>query len=423
MVEDRIDLPSLLSYHWPPMAELTLKDIQEARERIRETLPITPLTYSKELRELTGRDIFCKWDNKFKTGSFKERGAVNTIKSLVEAGETGGICAASAGNHALALSHYSGKHNLPCKIVMPLSAPLVKVQKTRATGAEVILNGSTLYESTDHALEISHKESLTYISPFDNHTIMAGQGTAGLEILDQLDDFDSVIVPVGGGGYISGISTALKESGKKDVFVLGVQSEWAVNYQSGAQKDNRATIQPTTIADGIAVKKIGKLTAPVIEKYVDELVTIQESEIADAVIQFLEREKTLVEGAGASGLAAVLAGKLPEKYKRPVILVCGSNIDINVLARLIERDMRARGRLLNIDVSVPDRPGSLHTTAGLLACAGANVLSVLHDRAATRIPGNVHITFHCEVIDEEHKQNIVKTLEESGIKVERTEDY
>jgi len=398
-----------------------LAAIEAAYTRIRAALPLTPLTHSTALSEITGREIHIKWENRHRTGSFKERGAVNFV-SVHGAESKNGVCAASAGNHALALSYHAARAGIPCHIVMPVSAPLVKVQSTRKTGAEVILHGNTFDEAYAYGVKLAEEKGYSYCPAFDHPTVIAGQGTAGLEIMEQLADFDSVIVPIGGGGLISGISTAIK-SKRPDVFFLGVQSEWVVTAR--AKKLDPAApqplIPPTSIADGIAVKTIGKLTAPIIAQNVDQVVTVSENEIANAIMRLLELERTVVEGAGAAGVAALLSGYLPATCKKTAVVVCGSNIDTSVLSRLIERDMAQRNRLLRLLVSVPDRPGSLHATTGIVARLGANVLQVYHDRSSTSLPGNVDIAFVLEVRDEPHKRGVIEGLRDAALAVKEIE--
>lgn len=399
----------------------SINDIEAAFARIRAALPLTPLTHSPAFSDVSGRDIFIKWENRHRTGSFKERGAVNFV-ALHGAESRNGVCAASAGNHALALSYHAARAGIPCHIVMPVSAPLVKVQSTRKTGAEVILHGNSFDEAYAFGLELAKEKGYSYCPAFDHPSVIAGQGTAGLEILDQLADFDSVIVPIGGGGLISGIATAIKER-RPDVFILGVQSEWIVAQRAKKADPNapKPLIPPTSIADGIAVKTIGKLTAPIIAAKVDQIVTVSENEIANAIMRLLELERTVVEGAGAAGIAALLVGHLPKRYKRTAVVVCGSNIDTSVLSRLIERDMAQRERLLRLLVSVPDRPGSLHATTGIVARLGANVLQVYHDRSSTSLPGNVDIALVLEVREKTHKESVVAGLREAGLEVTELE--
>lgn len=397
---------------------VSFDQILEARERVRGILPVTPLTHSPGVSSITGSDVFFKWDLKFKTGSFKERGAANALAAMAESERKGGVCAASAGNHALALSYHASRFKIPCHILMPTGASLVKVEATKNAGADVCLFGKTFDEAYEEAVARSERHGYKFISAFDNVDVIAGQGTCGLEILEQLPDVDSVIVPIGGGGLISGIASALKAK-RPDIFILGVQSEWAAAARAGLHKTGEYAIPPATIADGIAVKKIGQITGPIIEKLVDRVTSISENQIAQAIIKYLEIERTVVEGAGAAALAGLLEGLLPKDRKKTVVLACGSNIDMNLISRLIERDMGERGRLLRIVVSVPDRPGSLYTVSGLIAKEGANVLQVQHDRSLSTIPGNVDITFLAEVRNRQHRAEVLQML--ANVKIEARE--
>ncbi len=391
-----------------------LAEIQEAKQRIGKNLPVTPLTESPALSELLGKQVFLKWENKLPTGSFKERGALNFLLTLDPPKAQKGVCAASAGNHALALSLHAKLLGINCCIVMPKQAPLIKVECTKRNGAEVILHGSNFDEAREYAGSLSKQRGLTLVSPYDHPAIIAGQGTCGLEILDQLDEFDCVVSGVGGGGLISGLSVAIK-SAKPKVVIVGVQSEWATGAHTHVKRQSLFPI--STIADGIAVKQIGQLPRVLIKDKVDLLVAVSEQEIAKAIVTFLELERSVVEGAGAAGLAALMAGHIPATCERIVLVVSGSNIDMNVLARLIERDMGERGRLLKLIASVPDKPGSLHLTAGVIASAGANILETLHDRTYSHIPGNVDISFLLEVRNAAHAFEVIQAMHAAGIAV------
>lgn len=386
--------------------------LTEALTRVRATLAVTPLTFSLTLSELSGHKIFVKWDNKFRTGSFKERGAINVLASLSTEERQRGVCAASAGNHALALSHHASALKIPCTIVMPMQAALVKVTATRKTGATVILHGRSFDEAYEHALTIASAQGLQFISPFDDERIIAGQSTCGQEIADQCPDAEFVVVPVGGGGLAAGIALALKQR-RMPAKVIGVQSEWVVDGRAGQHAG--ALVAPVTIADGIAVKRIGKITGPLIAELVPDLVTVTEEQIAEGITRMLEHERTVVEGAGAAALAGVLAGCVPGRDKRVVVLACGSNIDMNVLSRLIARDMGHHQRLLKVSLSVPDRPGSLAAITKLLAEKNANVLEVIHNRAFAQTPGNVVIEFVLEVGDYKHGEEILAAIAAVGL--------
>ncbi len=414
---------------------ITLPDIEQATKQLRPFLNVTPLLRSAAFSERLGREIFIKWDNMHRTGSFKERGALHALMSLTDAQRKNGVCAASAGNHAMALSFHAQRLKVPCTVVMPVTAPLVKVQSAQNYGAEVILFGHTLDEAYQHCLGLATERNFEFISAYDDERVVTGQGSCGIEIVDQLADFDSIVVPIGGGGLIGGIATVLKAK-RPDIFILGVQSEWAVSARrsapstvssgkkvvSPASLTMLSRLPPATVADGIAVKRIGKVTGPLIEKLVDKVVSVSESVIAHAIVQYIEHEHAVVEGAGAASLAGVLANHLPPKCRRTVLLACGSNIDINVLSRLLERDMGERGRLLRMQLSVPDRPGSLAFATAIFAREAANILEVIHDRSFSRIPGNVDITFELEVRNEDHKTRILEALREAHIETVTRED-
>lgn len=390
--------------------------IESARVRIAPYLPVTPLTHALSLSDELKRSIHIKWDNKLRTGSFKERGALNFLLSLDPGQLERGVCAASAGNHALALSYHAHRLHVPCHLVMPTLAPLVKVESCRKLGAH-ISHKANLYECLEYAAEISAKEGFTYIPPYDHELIVHGQGVAGLEVLDQLDDFDSVVIPVGGGGYAAGIAAAIKAK-RPDVYVLGICSQWAVQLRKNQQTKSTAIV-PMTIADGIAVKTIGKVTGPILDQCLDHLAAVSEESIARAIIMLLEHEHAVVEGAGAAGFAGLIEGHLPARYQKPVVMVCGSNIDTNLLTRLIEHDMAERGRLLRVRVMLPDKPGMLHTITGIIAGQGANVLQVMHDRFYARLPGHVEITVMLEVRDRAHADEVVNQLVVAGLPTER----
>jgi len=403
---------SFLSQLWGSAATtVTIDDIIKARERISPHLPPTPLSISPQLSELAGLEIHVKWENYHRTGSFKERGACNFLYQLNSSERRRGVCAASLGNHALALSYHSKKAGIPCRLVMPATAPLIKVESCRNNGAEIIQVGGTFMEAYDAALDLAKETRAHFVSAFDDARIVAGQGTCGLEILEQLSEFDAIIVPMGGGGLLSGIALAIKHSRPK-TFILGVHSDWVT--KPPINKENQI-FAGSSIADGIAVKRPGNVTLPIIEKHVDACVSLSEDEIASSIIHFLEAERSVVEGAGAVGIGAILKGALPRHLTKAVVIVSGSNIDMNLLSRLIERDMAKRGRLLQLKVSVPDRPGSLHILTGILAKSGANVLEVMHDRSSTDIPGNVEITFLVEVRNSDHKRAVVSDISNAGV--------
>jgi threonine dehydratase len=394
----------------------TVDAIEAARAKLRPFLPITPLTKAEGISEIYGRNVLFKWDNKFRTGSFKERGALHFLLNLSPEQLSRGICAASAGNHALALSFHAHRLKVPCYLIMPTSAPLVKVESCRALGA-VISHEPTFDDCLRAAIALSTANGYTFIPPYDHHLIIEGQGVAGLELLEQSADFDSIIIPIGGGGYAAGVATAVKAR-RPDVYILGVCSEWATTMRKEVSQGPRAFI-PMTIADGIAVKSLGSITRPIIDKLVDQVVAVSEEAIARAIIGVLEHEHVVIEGAAAAAFAGLMEGHLPKRYSRPVLFACGSNIDTNILTRLIEHGMVERGRLCRVRVTLPDRPGMLHLLSGIIAAEGANVLQVQHDRFYAKAPGHVEITIMMEVRDTLHADAVVRKLSEGGVPSER----
>jgi threonine dehydratase len=386
----------------------SLTDIEAARERLRPHLALTPVSHAPSISEKLNKRIHIKWDNKLRTGSFKERGALNFLLRLPHDVQKRGVCTASAGNHALGVSYHAQRLGIPCEIVVPFNAPLVKIERCKRFGAKI-----SYRQSLSEAMEFAKDTGVTYVPPFDHLNIVEGHGVAGLEALEQLDDFDSVVIPIGGGGYASGIASAIKAK-RPDVFILGVISEWAERYRQNPEA-YAVGIPPMTIADGIAVKQIGAVTGPIIHEFVDKVVSVPESTIARAIIVLLEHERVVVEGAGAAGLAAIMEGHLPDRCEKPLVFICGSNIDMNLLSRLIEQDMAERGRLLRVSISLPDRPGLLHQISGIIADQGANVLQVYHDRFYARMPGYVDMTVVMEVRDRAHGAQVIQHLNDAGL--------
>jgi threonine dehydratase len=398
---------------------VTLDLCKTAYKNIKSVLSPTPLTKSLKYSDMLGFPVYLKWENKHHTGSFKERGVVNFLTSHLEAAKKQGICAASAGNHALALSFHCKRLQIPCTLIMPRFAPLIKVQQSKQFGANIVQTGDSVYESLQFAQQLCTEKGFLFTPPFDNASIIAGQSTCMFEIYEQAPMVDCIIVPVGGGGLLGGISLVAKNL-NPNIFTIGVQSEWAIKSNT-VDKQKTKTITATSIADGIAVKKIGAITGPILEKNVDLMLTAGESEIAYALTEFLNLEKAVIEGAAAAALVG-LHNKIPKKVNAAVVVVSGSNIDLNLLSRLIERDMGMKNRLLRIFLSIPDIPGSLHITSGIIAETGANVLQVHHDRSFSQIPGNVDVTFVLEVRDNEHKQSITTALKSRGFTLYELEE-
>ncbi|RXH58300.1 Threonine dehydratase [Granulicella sibirica] len=358
-----------------------LADVLAARERVRESVYLSPCAHSVVLSELTGQQVYLKLENLQMTGSFKERGALNRIAMLTPEEAANGVVAASAGNHAQGVAYHATKRGIRSIIVMPLPTPLVKVTATRGFGAEVVLFGANYDEACEEATRICKAEGMTFIHPFDDAIVMAGQGTIGLELLEQIPKLEAVVVPIGGGGLIGGIACAVKES-RPDIKVIGVQTARLPSMLAAVREGGPVTLDPaTTIGDGIAVRRAGDVTYPVVKKYVDEIVTVEEDEIASAILMLLEREKTLAEGAGATALAALLQKRTSLKAEHTAVLVCGGNIDVTLLARIIERGLVQDGRLIRLRIHLLDKPGALSELTKLIASYRANIVDTLYNRA------------------------------------------
>jgi len=361
---------------------ITADDVIAARERIRSGIYESPCVESIPLSELTGAHIYCKLDYLQRTGSFKERGARNALLLLPEPARRAGVIAASAGNHAQGVAYHGSLLGIPVTVVMPQYAPLIKVTNCRNLGARVVLHGADLAQARAYAETLAESEGLTFIHPFDNADVMAGQGTMALEILDQTPDVDAIVVPVGGGGLLAGIGTVVRAL-KPAVTLIGVEPEHAACLTAAfaAGKPVPVTVSPT-LADGLAVAQIGTAPFEVLRNVVDRVVSVDEASIALAILRLIELEKSVVEGAGAAPLAAFLSGKLESLGGRKVVLtLCGGNIDLTMLDRVIETGLVADGRLSRFTVSIADRPGGLARLAEVIASTGASIKEIVHDRA------------------------------------------
>jgi threonine dehydratase len=364
---------------------IDLADVVAARERLNGSIYYSPCPHSQTLSALTGQKIYLKLENLQMTGSFKERGALNRIALLTPEQASRGVIAASAGNHAQGVAYHATKRGIRALIVMPLPTPLVKVTATRNFGADVLLHGANYDEAFAEAMRLCAEQELTFIHPFDNPDVMAGQGTIGLELLEQIPQLEAVVVPIGGGGLIGGIACAIKES-KPNIRVIGVQTSRLPSMAAAVAAHHPVVIDPaTTIADGIAVRRAGDLTLPLVERYVDEIVTVDEDEIASAILVLLEREKTLAEGAGAAALAALLQQRtslpLANGGAHTAVLVCGGNIDVTLLARIIERGLVQDGRLILLRIHLLDKPGALQDLTRVIASHRVNIVNTLYNRA------------------------------------------
>jgi threonine dehydratase len=399
---------------------VTLNGIQQARQRIQSDIYLSPAPHSDEMSRMTGQQVFLKLDNLQRTGAFKERGALNKILTLSPQEKSRGVIAASAGNHAQAVAYHATARGLRSRIVMPLMTPLVKTASTAAYGAEVILHGANYDEACTEALRLAAQDGMTFLHPFDDDVVIEGQGSIGLELLEQIPNLEAVVVPIGGGGLIAGVACAIKES-NPNIRVIGVQTERLPSMLRAADAGSPVTIPAeATIADGIAVRRTGERTLPLVQRYVDELVTVDEEEIAKAILVLLEREKTLAEGAGAVALAALLQQKTSLRGQRTAVFVGGGNIDVSLLARIIERGLVKDGRRTRLRIHLTDRPGALHQLTRILADASANIVQTAHDRAHYGVSlGDTVIDITLETRGGEHIEEIRKLLTSSGYRHER----
>ena len=392
---------------------ITLNDIQAAQQRISPYVLNTPFVASETLSTITGAQIYLKFENLQFTASFKERGACNKLAQLDKT-TCKGVVAMSAGNHAQGVAHHAKRLGLKAVIVMPQFTPGVKIDNTRRLGAQVVLHGDTLDEARGHALAIAAEQGLTLVHPYDDEAIVAGQGTVGLEMLQAVPDLDTLVIAVGGGGLMGGIATAAKAI-KPGIRLVGVQAE-RFPAMFNAIKGTAHVQGASTIAEGIAVGTPGVIAQDIIRRLVDDMLLVDEGDIEQAIVMLLEIEKTLVEGAGAAGLAAVL--KHPEMFKgqRVGLVLCGGNIDPLLLSSIIERGMVRAGRLARIVVSARDVPGSLAKITATVAAAGANINSVEHQRAFTLLAAqNVDIELVIQARGHEHVQQVLQALRAQGM--------
>jgi len=397
---------------------ITFKDIEAARERIAGAVCYSPCPLSISLSEITGMEIFCKLDNLQRTGSFKERGARNALAQLSADQQQRGVIAASAGNHAQALAYQGKLLGIPATVVMPKFAPLVKVNNCQKLGATVVLHGKDFSEAKAQANEIAKEKGLAYIDGYDDPAIIAGQGTMGLEIVEQIPDLEAVIVPVGGAGLLAGVSLAIKTLRPK-AKVIAVEAENVASFSAAleAGKPTKIAMRPT-LADGLAIPQVGANAFEIAKENVDLTVIVTEEQIALAILRLVELEKSVVEGAAATTLAACMFGKLKELAgKRVVLLICGGNIDPNVLSRVIERGLVADGRLGRFTAVISDRPGGLADLAAQIASAGASIKQVVHDRAfASSDVSAVNVLCTVETRNHQHLAELRALLKSHGVK-------
>ena len=398
---------------------MELKAIRDAQERLKPVLnKYSTLERQAYFSDIAGGEVYLKFENRQKTGSFKVRGAYNKISKMASEGSLTSVVAASAGNHAQGVAFGARENGVTATIVMPKSTPLVKVLATEGYGAEVVLHGDFFDDARDHALELAKQTGATFLEPFNDLDVIAGQGTLGIEIIEELENVDIIVVPCGGGGLLAGIAVAVKSINPK-VKVIGVQAEKAdamvKSFQNG-KITNLGKIK--TIADGIAVKKPGDIAFNLIQKYVDDMVTVCDDEIASTILELMERTKQIVEPAGAASLTAVIHGKIDAKGKTCACILSGGNVDIGMIHKIIERGLTKRERKVSLSILLQDIPGTLEKVASCFSRANANITRTMYDSNTCGMEmGELVIHVSCDVSGSEHKNRIVNELEENGFKV------
>ncbi|MBA2771235.1 MAG: threonine ammonia-lyase [Pseudomonadota bacterium] len=396
----------------------TIDDIRAAAERIKGAVIRTPMLVSRTLSEIIGTEVWLKFENLQFTAAYKERGALNKLLQLSPEERSRGVIAASAGNHAQAVAYHGKRLGIPVTIVMPESTPTIKVSQTEGHGAKVVLHGSMFDDAYAKAREIEAAEGMVFVHPFDDRDIIAGAGTLGLEMLEDAPDLDTVVVPVGGGGLMSGVAIAARAL-KPDIELIGVEAELYPSMKC-ALEDCHLPLGGDTLAEGIAVKEPGALTSRILKQLVDEVVLVPERDIERSVAMLAGIEKTVVEGAGAAGLAALLADKQRFAGKKVATILCGGNIDTHLLANVLVRDLVRRGRIARLRVAAQDQPGALAAITAQFHDAGVNIIEINHSRIFTRLPAkDTVIEVECEARDPQAIERVVGMLEAAGFHVER----
>ncbi|UAB79134.1 threonine ammonia-lyase [Erythrobacter sp. SCSIO 43205] len=401
-------------------ADLAIDDVRAAAQRIEGSVVKTPMMHSITLSEITGAEVWLKFENQQFTAAYKERGALNALLQLTEEQRQRGVIAASAGNHSQGLSYHGTRLGVPVTIVMPKTTPTVKVMQTESVGGNVVLHGETFDDANAHARELEAERGLTFVHPFDHPHVAAGQGTVALEMLEVKPDLDCLVVPIGGGGLISGMATVARELAP-DIEMVGVQAGLFPSMFAKIKGETR-DCGGDTLAEGIAVKHPGVFTAQVIEERVDDILLVDEPVLEKAVALLLQIEKTVVEGAGAAGLAAVLDN--PERFagKKVGLVLCGGNIDTRLLANVLLRDLARQGRLARLRVTLQDRPGALFKVMRLFDAHNVNIIEIYHQRIFTTLPAKGLITdIECEARDAEQVEQLVKALREARYHVDVVE--
>lgn len=400
--------------------QLTLSHIRAAHRRIQDAIVKTPTLFSQTLSQLTGANIYLKFENLQFTAAYKERGALNALLLLSDAERARGVITASAGNHAQGLSYHGTRLGVPVTIVMPVPTPTVKVMQTESVGGNIVLHGESFDDAYQHARALEAERGLTFVHPFDDPNVAAGQGTVALEMLEAVPTLDMMVVPIGGGGLMSGMATASRAI-KPDMGLIGVQAEL---YPSMYAQLNGQQLpcEGDTLAEGIAVKQPGAFTSKIVERLVDEILLVSEAQLESAVSLLLQIEKTVVEGAGAAGLAAIVAHKEKFTGRNIGVVLCGGNIDTRLLANVLLRDLARSGRLARLRITLQDRPGALFKVMRLFDQHRVNIIEIYHQRIFTTLPAKGLITdIECEARDAEQLGGLVDGLRAAGYLVERVE--
>ena len=395
---------------------LTLDKIYNAAFTLKNVVRTTDMLSSRGIKP--DAHIYLKTENLQTTGSFKVRGAYYKISQLNDEQKKAGVIACSAGNHAQGVALSATRNGIKSVVCMPDGAPISKVEATKGYGAEVVLVPGVYDDAYNRAVELQKEFGYTFVHPFDDEDVIAGQGTIGLEILNQIENIDAIVVPIGGGGLISGIAFAVKNL-KPDIKIYGVQAENAPSMKKSLEKKEQITLDAvSTFADGIAVKHPGNLTFDIVNKYVDDVVTVTEDEIAMAILTLMERQKLVAEGAGATSVAAVLSDKLPIKNKNVVCVLSGGNIDVNILSRVLTRGLVASGRNCNLQIALEDKPGQLVNVSTIISKCGGNIINVRYERSDINMPiSSCYLTLGLETKNFEHIEEIKKALTNEGIKI------
>ncbi|WP_164116192.1 threonine ammonia-lyase [Sphingorhabdus sp. Alg239-R122] len=403
-----------------PASRLTLDHIRDAHKRVADSIVRTPTLHSKTLSKITGAEIYLKFENLQFTAAYKERGALNFLSQMDEESRARGVIAASAGNHAQGLAYHGTRLGVPVTIVMPKPTPTIKVQQTEANGGKVILFGEKFDDAYEHARELEKERGLTFVHPFDDPVIAAGQGTVALEMLEDEPELNHLVIPIGGGGLFSGMGTAARGI-NPDINLTGVQAELYPSMFAKVKGRDMAC-EGDTLAEGIAVKKPGSFTSEIVGSLADDIVLVSESQLETAVSLLLQIEKTVVEGAGAAGLAAVMSNRGIFEGQKVGIVLCGGNIDTRLLANVLLRDLARSGRLARLQIQLQDRPGALFRVMRQFDAHNVNIIEIYHQRVFTNLPAKGLITdIECEARDKAQLDGLIQALRDNDYRVTQVE--